>query len=176
MKSYFCARRKEIAAALREGLWPDTCDPVLQAHAADCPDCKDLVLVALTLQQARRETLQEPRLPSSSLVWWRSELRLRNQAVERMTQPIAIAEKIAFITVLLASLGLVIWQWNPIAGWLLSLADPSGSNTFHLDNLWTSTWSAAGWMPILLISCFGIFVLLWGLALLLTAEKRPVKK
>jgi hypothetical protein len=158
MKSYFCAKRKEVAAALREGGWPEACDPALHAHVTACADCNDLVLVAQTLQQARRETLRGPQPASPGMLWWRSELRLRSKAVDRMTRPVAITETIALISILLAALGLVAWQWNPIAGWLFSLDDVSTSGT-------------AGWIPILLVASLGTFVLAWGLALFLTTEK-----
>ena len=171
MKSYFCTQRKEVAAALREGRWPEACDPALHTHVAACADCNDLVLVTQTLQQARRETLPKPQLASAGTLWWRSELRLRSGAVERMTRPIAVTENIALISILLAALGFAAWQWNPIADWLFSLDDTSNSSAFHLDSLWTFTSSTAGWIPILLMASLGTFVLVWGLALFLTAEK-----
>jgi len=79
-----------------------------------------------------------------------------------MTRPIAVTEKIALLCLLLAAFGLAFWQWDSIVDWLFSLAEQS--------SLWTFA-SSMGWMPILLTASCGSFVLLWGLALFLTAEK-----
>lgn len=175
MKFGFCSKQKEVAAAMRQGPWPGGCDPALEAHVAACRDCNDLVLVIEALRQARRETMQElslssSRLPSAETLWWRRELRLRSGAVERVTRPIAVIEKLGLIGIPLAMLAVAVWQWNQIAGWLFPPDDLSSSSGFHWDSFWTAS-SAAGWTSVLLMASLGTFVLIWGLVLFMVTEK-----
>lgn len=178
MKSFFCTRQKEITAALESGRWAQATE--LQTHAASCRTCSDLVLVAQTLQQARHETMHglslEPgmaasRLASSGALWWRSELRRRRQAVERVTRPIAFAEKLALMGVPLALLGLIAWQWNKISDWLAWLMAPSNSSLLSPGDGGATVPAATGVISMLLIVSLVGFILISGLAWFLLAEK-----
>jgi len=175
MKLFFCSKQKEVTAALRQGRWPEGCGPALHAHVALCQECKDLVLVAQALQQSRRETMQEPGLGAGSataaMLWWRSELRLRRGAVERMTRPVAITERFALIGMVIAIVGLAAWQWKQITAWLFSLADLASANTLYANDPGPLASGMAGWLPIALMAGLGTFVVVWGVAVFLLAER-----
>src|SRR5579863_2898514 len=125
MKSYFCPQQERIAAAIQAGQWPEGCDPELRAHAETCKTCQDLALVARTLRQSRMVTLR-PQLPAPGTLWWRAQIRRRNAALERMARPIAIAEKVAVLVVLFATVALVAWQRQQLTGWLASAVQVPG--------------------------------------------------
>jgi len=175
MKLFFCSKQKEVTAALRQGRWPEECDRTLHAHVAVCQECKDLVLVAQALQQTRRETMQKPALAVSSataaMLWWRSELRLRREAVERMTRPIAVTERFALIGMVIAVAGLAAWQWKQITDWLFSLTDLASTNTLYPNDPGALAFGMAGWLPVLLMAGLGTFVVVWGVAVFLLAER-----
>jgi hypothetical protein len=172
MKSFFCGKQKAVAAALREGRWQQATD--LQAHAARCSSCGDLVLVTQSLQQARRETMQElsqaaspTSTPASSgALWWRAELRRRYGAVERMTTPIAFAERLALLGIAAALLGLIVWQWSPISSWLTD-----ASNLFHSSDPAAAISGTTEMLSLVLIVGLGGFILISMLALFLLTEK-----
>ena len=173
MKSYFCTKQKAVAAALREGRWQQATE--LQAHAARCSSCSDLVLVTQSLQQARRETMQElsqeaagptSTQASSGALWWRAELRRRYGAVERMTTPIAFAERLALLGIAAALLGLIVWQWRPISGWLTD-----ASNLFHSSDSAAAIPGTTEVISLVLIVGLGGFILISMLALFLLTEK-----
>ena len=172
MKLYFCAKQKAVAAALAEGRWPQADD--LRAHAAACRSCSDLVLVTQSLQQARRQTMQalNPEFvgaASSAALWWRAELRRRYGAVERMAKPIAFAEILALIGVPVGLVGLIVWQWDQITGWLTWL---TGSwHVFRSDDLSTLLPATMQVMPLVLIASLGGLILISGLAWFLLTEK-----
>lgn len=127
MKSYFCSQQERVSVAIQAGQWPDGCDPEVRAHAETCETCRDLALVAQTLHQSRHVTARPPQLPSPGLLWWRAQIRRRNDAIERMTRPIAIAEKIAVLAVLLAAVALIAWLQKPLTSWLSSVWGPLSS-------------------------------------------------
>jgi hypothetical protein len=154
MSLHFCSREEELAALVREGRWPHACDPELRAHVALCGPCGDLVLVAQTLHQARAATVQPAHLASPGTLWWRARLRRSYEDFERMNKPIFLAERLGFLCMLAAALGLAAWQWKQIAAWTYSLADDPHSGALAL-----------------LIAAAGTLVLVGGFAISLLTEK-----
>jgi hypothetical protein len=170
MKLFSCKQHEEVTAALGDGRWPAGCSAALQAHVADCQECSDLVLVAETLRQARSETMHEavlvPALLSPETLWWRSEMRLKSEAIERMSKPLAVAEKLGLATIPLALLGLIVWQWRPISGWLTD-----ASNLFHSSDPAAAIPGTAEVISLMLIVGLGGLILISMLALFLLTEK-----
>ena len=133
MKSYFCSYQERILAAIRAGAWPHAA-PDLCAHVETCNTCNDFALVAQTLRESRNAAMQAPPLPSPGLIWWRAQVRRRNAAIERMTRPIALAEKVALLIVFLAAVALVAWQYPQWTSWLANVWGPL-SNFAQLPGL-----------------------------------------
>jgi hypothetical protein len=98
-----CNREVEIVEAVTLGRWTEGCSEELRRHAESCDVCADVVRVSLALTQKRSEALETVRVPSAGLVWWRSEMRARREAVNKATRPLRIVEWIAvacaFLTV-----------------------------------------------------------------------------
>ena len=129
MKSHFCSQHEAVATALRSGQWPEGCDPALRAHVESCDSCGDLVLVAQTLRSAHAESMHSARIASPGLLWWKAQLRRRNAAIQSVTRPVAIAEKIALLVMLLAVVALVAWQYSQVVAWLANIWEPLSSIT-----------------------------------------------
>lgn len=124
MKSYFCSQQNLVEAALRSGHWPEGCDPALRAHVENCVACSDLVLVAQSFQQARAQSIETVRLAAPGTLWWRAQLRRRNAAIQSVTWPVAVAEKISLVILIVAAVVLALWQRGEVVGWLASLWNP----------------------------------------------------
>ena len=170
MRPYFCSWQDEIAAALHEGTLPDA----LREHTNACRQCADLVLVTEAFQQERALATQATSshtraqsLATPSLLWWRAQLRQRNQALERVTRPIFLAEKIALIGVVLSAVGLILWQGDWMTSLLNSLVD---SFSDPANAALSST--TANWMILSLIAGFGSLVAFSGLAVYLIRKKK----
>ncbi|HEY6251424.1 MAG TPA: hypothetical protein VI685_15810 [Candidatus Angelobacter sp.] len=123
----FCSQHDSVAAALRTGQWPDGCDPSLRAHVETCDSCSDLVLVAQTLRQAHATATQAARIAAPGILWWRAQLRRRQAAIQSMTRPVAVAEKVAVLTLVLAVVALVAWQHSQLMGWFANVWGPLSS-------------------------------------------------
>ena len=87
-----CTRGDSVLEAINEGRWPDRADAALRDHVNGCSVCADLTQVAGLLQQDRDGALREARVPSSGLVWWRAQLRARQEAARAAERPIAFVE------------------------------------------------------------------------------------
>ena len=109
MSAIECNREIEIVDTITSGRWPAGCTEELQLHAESCPVCRDVVRVALALTQDRSDALQAVRIPSAGLVWWRSEMRARRDAVNKANRPLQIVECIAALCVIVAAAALFRW-------------------------------------------------------------------
>jgi hypothetical protein len=90
-----CTREEDVLEAVNQGRWPEQSDASLREHVAACSVCADLTQVAVLLQEDREGALQDARVPASGLVWWRAQLRARQEAARDAERPIAFVEGIA---------------------------------------------------------------------------------
>ena len=130
MSAVECTREIDVVEAITNGRWPAGATEELQQHAARCPVCTDVVRVALALTQDRSAALEKVQLPSAGLVWWRSEMRARRDAVNKATRPLRIVECVAAVCVIVAAAALLRWfgpsmladmLWQPSTLFLVGL-------------------------------------------------------
>ena len=109
-----CSHLDEIRQALTAGHWPHGAAQELHAHAATCNRCAQEILITTHLQQARTATIASVQPITSSLLWWRAQLRRRNAAVERAGRPLAAAQVFALIIAVVAVTGLLAAHWHSL--------------------------------------------------------------
>jgi hypothetical protein len=163
-----CSYEKEITQALKDGHWPQGCGPELRAHVEACGNCSDLVLVTQTFQGARSESERAAPCGSPSLLWWRAQLRRRNAATERVSRPITIAQTFAWFVVVLMGVVFVASQYRHGLRWASWWSEFVPARGLHVLPLGSGP---VGWNLLLLISGFGVLVLLSGLVVYLASEK-----
>ena len=119
-----CTCEKEIRELVENGQWPLASPPELRDHAAACRTCADLVLVAGAFQRTRATTIAAARPATPGAIWWRAQLRSRQQAFERIQRPLIGAQVFALVAVLLPIIGLVAFQAHNLAAWFGSPRQP----------------------------------------------------
>ena len=157
MKS--CPHETEIQAIVRSGHWPEACDPELRNHVETCRTCGEQLLVLHAFHSARAHTMQAARVDHPNLLWWRAQLRRRNDALQRVSRPITTAQIFAFCISVLAAAALLRSQWQQGFHWSSWL--PQSSSTSHFDALSFFTSIEADW---------GLFHLLTGLGTVLPPQ------
>ncbi len=97
MKRIDCPFEDDVLMMVTTGRWPDRAPADLVAHAADCDVCGDLAVVARAIEEATafdethaRE--DDARLPGAGTVWWRAQLRARQEAAAAVGRPITVAQ------------------------------------------------------------------------------------
>jgi hypothetical protein len=160
---YFCSRQKQVAAELRQGRPLEVWDEALRAHVAAC---SDLALVAQALQQDRMQTVQAAQVASPGALWWQAQVRLRKGAMERVTRPMAVAEKFALISMSAAALVGIVWKRGLFLGWLVGLVNPP-----HSDAVQAGASLIDGWTTVLMAAGLGTVALCAGLTVYLLREK-----
>lgn len=76
MRNELCPREDELLDALERGY----VGPELAAHTASCPTCGELRGVAGALLDERAAAMLEAPIPSAGAMWWRMQLRHRQEA------------------------------------------------------------------------------------------------
>jgi len=163
---YFCSQQEQVASELRLGRPPEVWDETLRAHIAVCRSCSDLALVAQALQQDRTQTVQAAQIASPGALWWQAQVRLRKGAMERVTRPIAVAEKFALISMTAAVLAGIVWKRNLFLGWLLGVLSLP-----HSDAVQAGTSLIDGWITVLMAAGLGTVALCAGLTVYVLREK-----
>lgn len=156
MRLESCARATELKQALAGGQWPQAVSDDLRAHVRGCRNCRETILLATTFQEARTVSMAAARVGSPGLIWWRAQLRRRNEAMKRIAKPLIGAQIFAASVLLLAALtvlGFYLRQqggvWNALKGLQQAVAE-----RFALSSASTG----AGWMlPLALLSALAVF-------------------
>ncbi len=161
MSPLTCSRSAELSAVLRSGNLPAAWEPSLREHVDKCRQCSDQVLVSETLKAARMKMMAAAPMGSPQLLWWRAQVRRRNEALEKLSKPTSVAGTVAALCTLLVAVVLLVWRAQGSDGWLQWLSGVPGS----LESLWTAT------SLLLPLAMVGALVVLGGFAVYLAADK-----
>ena len=75
-----------------------------QCDHADCPQCGPLVALAQQIRQEFEHTARQARVPTPEIVWWRAQMRARQEAARKVARPILLTQALAVA----ASIGLLV--------------------------------------------------------------------
>jgi len=167
-----CVHEKELVGLLALGHYPHACTAEQRGHVDNCRSCAELVLVTRAFQTVRAQSAAAANLASPGLLWWRAQLRRRNEAVERVGKPILGANIFALSVMLLFAIGFVATQANSGLRWLSWFAKLPSASAFHLESLWPSALLSSGWGLPLLIPVCATLALLGGVVVYLALEKQ----
>ena len=90
-----CRREQDVLDAVASGRWPGRTEPELEAHVAACPICQDVSAVFAALSSERDHAWKAVSVPAASVVWWRAQIRAREEATRTVERPIAVIQAVA---------------------------------------------------------------------------------
>ena len=88
-----------------------------QCDKPDCPECGPLVALAEQIRCEFAETQQQARVPTPEIVWWRAQMRAREEAARTAARPIfftqalAVAALIGLLVSIIGRLTLPVLSW-----------------------------------------------------------------
>jgi hypothetical protein len=100
MNAPICHREDELLDALGRGF----VGPELDAHTTACGSCSELRLVAGALLDERIEAVREAPVPTAKTMWWRMQMRLRQETQARARRSLFIGQAMT-LTIALALVG-----------------------------------------------------------------------
>lgn len=100
-KNSVCDFEKTIVKSVKAGLVGDE----VSEHLEACADCRETAKIVRFFQ--RNLTLEAPPkpLPTAGFIWWKFQLNEKRRSIERVNQPISIAQTAAAVVVL----GMIGW-------------------------------------------------------------------
>jgi hypothetical protein len=102
-----CVRAAEVLAAMTAGPEPALSNEALRQHADACESCREMVTVVSALRAERDRLRRSATAPSAGLVWWRAQLRQKQQAALRATAPVTAVHAAAIVAVVVLVVVLV---------------------------------------------------------------------
>ena len=167
-----CQHEGDVLLMVQTGRWPNRVAPDLAAHVAGCQSCAEVALAASAVE-ADAADIEVPALPSSGTVWWRAQLRARQDAAREVVRPITATQALAFAAVV-GSFGAVFgatttWFQDALRWFGGALGRMvSGHRLPQIPSLpqdLASVW--VGYWVVLLVACFGLIagalVLRWAM-------------
>jgi hypothetical protein len=152
MRTIECTREQDVIDALASGRWPERAPGDLHAHVASCPVCSDTLTVASLVLADRDDPAADPHIPSSAVMWWRAQMRARQEAAREAARPIAVAQVVGAICAVAVLLVVGLW-FSPLAGeWFTDVA--AGNREFSLRGALTMY----GWLLPALMILFSLVV------------------
>jgi hypothetical protein len=168
MKS--CPHEADVQAILRRGHWPEACDPEFRNHVETCRTCSEQLLVLHAFHTSRAQAMQNARMDHPNLIWWRAQLRRRNEALQRVNKPIATAQIFALCVGVLAVAGLVVSQIRRganLSAWL-----PQSPSASHSDAVSLITSIMSDWGLFAVLAGLGTLAVLSVVVLYLATERK----
>lgn len=133
-----CPYEQDVLDALAAQRWPEPSDGDLRAHVSECALCADLVEVAAALLNDRDMAWHEAHLPPSSIVWWKAQVRAREEAVRAAARPLAFIQGVAASVAVWLAVALArALPWSALAEWRQGLASLVPSIGFRMPDLST---------------------------------------
>ena len=116
MRIMDCPREQEVMQTVAPEQWPNGCTDELHAHIAACAICTDVLEVARAIHEdceAAENNAQVPQIPPAGLVWWRAEIRARQEAMQAASRPMTLVQAFGAASGIGVALALLspIWSW-----------------------------------------------------------------
>jgi len=167
-----CPREQDVLDALAAQRWPARCEEELRAHVADCTLCADLIEVASSLLVEQESAWCDARVPPSAVVWWRAQIRAREEAARSAARPVAFMQGVAASLALwIAVVVLRALPWPAMPDWRGWFSGLVTSVSVTMPDL--STLAAGvpgGWLLLVLALALGAWILLAPVAIYLAAN------
>jgi hypothetical protein len=112
-----CVREQDVLDAIATYRWPLRADEELRRHVAGCAICADLVEVVRPLLDEQEDASENVRVPPAYVVWWRAQIRAREEAARAVAWPLTIAHGAAVAMVVAVAVGLGMTGWARLEGW-----------------------------------------------------------
>ena len=98
-----------------------------ECEKRECPDCGPLVALAEQIRAEFADTRLHARVPTPEIVWWRAQMRAREEAARTAARPIfftqalAVAALVGLLVSVVGRLTLPVMSWAALPAFTASL-------------------------------------------------------
>jgi len=115
MSDRTCQHERDVLDLVAIGQWPQRADESLQAHVAGCPSCAEVASIATAVREWS-DAEAVPRMPDSTVVWHRAQVKARAEATRAAFRPLWLAQGFALVALVVA----LVWI-GPSSSWYASV-------------------------------------------------------
>jgi hypothetical protein len=156
-----CSREQDVIDALATGRWPSRVADELRQHVVSCQICGDTLAVAGPILAERDSFSTEAHVPSSAVMWWRAQMRAKQEAAREATRPVNVAHTVGAICAVALAVALIVIFSPLVRGWTVNTIDSLTGDVARVGL--QSALLSQGWlMPALLA---GVWLVLTPLAI-----------
>jgi hypothetical protein len=177
MSAPSCPYEPDVLDLVATGQWPERADAALRTHVAGCALCTELAVVAVALGDLADATHRDTHVPDASVVWYRAQLRARDELARRAARPLMIVYTLAA----LALAGATAAAWTAGRAWLTAAwtvgSDWARSALSAPGVLgWDSASSPVRWMGVMALAWIVLIPLAFYVATLADRSPRPHRR
>ena len=155
---YQCPRESDVLDALASARWPHRVDDELAKHVAGCAVCRDVLTVASAIEADSDAAWHEANVPSSGQVWWRLEMRTRQDAIREASRPVTVAQGVAAVLALVVALVAGWFTWPSLHGLFAAASGNSPAASVFTSPMFIPLAIAMG--ALLVVAPVAIYVVL----------------
>ena len=153
-----CPVEQDLLDALVARRWPDRVDNALREHVNGCEICADVAEIAAAFFEDRDLARVEARVPSASAVWWRAQIRAREESARLAARPLALVQAAATLCVAAVSVAAA----PAASSWVRALVKGVGATDWwalpsDMSFAWIVSTAAYTTLPVLAV---GLWVVL----------------
>lgn len=152
-----CEHEQDLLDAIAARRWPARADATLRAHVESCRSCLDVAAVAMAFLDDRDQPA-DAAVPHASVVWWKAQIRARDEATRLAARPFLLVQIVATISAAAASLAVAPTATTWIRALLSTLG---GSDWWSLPQNLSLSWivGAAAYTTLPLLAV-GVWIVL----------------
>lgn len=165
-----CPCERDVLDLVAIGQWPARADETLRAHVAACETCAEVASIATVVRDWANEAdaVDAVKVPDASVVWYRAQVRAREDATRRASRPVLLAQLFAVAAVALA----VFWigpnlSMPDFSGWWAAV--PSLPSLPSMSDVSMERLSRFSWLGWAALAALGVWAIAGSIAYLLTA-------
>jgi hypothetical protein len=159
-----CPHEADVLTMVYTGRWPERAPGDLRAHVETCALCADVATSAAAIENEAADRFTAP-LPPSGAVWWRAQMRARQEALREAARPITVAQLVG-VAAAMAIVGALFgatsgWFQRALGSFGRSVADMAGAVPVpSVDTASSPLATLAGYSTILIVVVVGIAVMM----------------
>ena len=97
-----------------------------QCDKPECPECGPLAALADEIRREYEHTQQSAQVPTAEIVWWRAQMRAREDAARTAARPIVFTQALAVAALIGLLISVVGRLTLPVLSWAALLELPAG--------------------------------------------------
>lgn len=156
-----CSREQDVIDALSSDRWPERVPEDLREHVASCQICDDMIAVMGPILADRDGFSNDARIPSSAVMWWRAQMRVRQEAAREVARPITVAQIVGAVCAMAVAATLAASFSPVLREWIAGIAGNFTADTARLDL--QAALLSHGWVMPVLMAC--VWLILTPLAI-----------